>query len=303
MYIPYKLRFINRKLRLLKQHLFKHWEGEKILKESYRSFYSNELNLIRPQEFSDKMFHQMIQTHRYGNPLFTKLADKYLVRDYVSSKVGSDYLIDLLWYGTNPEKIPFDNLPSKCVVKTNHGSGGNIIMQEPYDRKEIVATLKNWLKENYYYTDREYHYFKIKRQVLVEEFIDDGFSDGPLDYRFWCFNGRPEFIQVDNHSHSINPFYNVDWNKLQLSYRDSFTDCDIKQPENLNEMLTVAAKLSSDFDFVRVDLYNVSGKIYFGELTFTPCGGKFKFKPDTWDALLGKKWILNKNIFGYSAYE
>lgn len=236
----------------------------------------------------------MILIHRHGNPLFTKLADKYLVREYVSSKIGSNYLIDLLWHGTNPEKIPFHNLPSKCVVKTNHGSGGNIILQEPYDRNEIAGTLKNWLKENYYYADREYHYYKIKRKVLVEKFIDDGFNDGPLDYRFWCFNGRPEFIQVDNHSHSINPFYDVNWNKLLLSYRENLDDCDVKMPENLNEMLSIAAELSSDFNFVRVDLYNSSGNIYFGELTFTPGGGKFKFKPDTWNSSLGKKWIMGK---------
>lgn len=238
----------------------------------------------------------MIEVHRHGNAKFTELADKYLARDFVRSKIGEKYLVRLLWHGTDASSIPFETLPSKCVVKTNHGSGGNIVLSGKYDKVEVIQKLKKWLGENYYWGNREYHYYEIPRRVLVEEFIDDGATDGPLDYRFWCIHGSPEVIQVDNHSHTINPFYDMNWQKLSLSYRDEFDDCDIEKPENFDEMIDVATQLSSDFDFVRVDLYNVAGRVYFGELTFTPKAGNFKFKPEHWDALLGAKWKLNHKL-------
>lgn len=245
--------------------------------------------------FSEKLFARMIELNHRGSSLYTRLADKYLVRDYVSEKVGSGHLIDVIWSGLNPTMIPFDDLPSKCVIKTNHGSGGNIIFNHKGDRAHAIQTLRNWLGQNYYWVDREYQYYKIKPRILIEEYLDDGQPGGPLDYRFWCFNGKVEIIQVDNHEHDINPFYDINWNKLSLSYRDEHKPCDIGRPDNLDEMLRIASILSSDFDFVRVDLYNVHGRIYFGELTFTPVGGRCKFKPEYWDAELGNKWNYSPN--------
>lgn len=193
----------------------------------------------------------------------------------------------------DPQEIPFDSLPAKCIVKTNHGSGGNIVLGDKVDRAKTIKTLKGWLKQNYYWIADEYHYDKIPRRLLVEEFLEDGHPDGPLDYRFWCFHGKPEIIQVDNYRHDINPFYDTSWNKLDASYRTRFRDCDIPKPENFDKMLEIAAKLSADFDFVRVDMYNVKGHIYFGELTFTPMGGRFTFNRPEWDMELGSKWKLS----------
>jgi hypothetical protein len=101
-----------------------------------------------------------------------------LVRGYVQDKVGSSYLNEIYWAGSDPNKIPFEILPSRCVFKTNHGSGGNLILKHPYDRIEIVKILRKWLNENYYWSGREYQYFNIKPKVLVEAYIDDGFSGG-----------------------------------------------------------------------------------------------------------------------------
>ena len=122
--------------------------------------------------------------------------------------------------------------------------------------------------------------------------LNDGEKLGPLDYRLWCFQGVPHAIQVDNNAHGINPFYDSDWKKLDLSYRAEFEDADIAKPVNLSEMLTVASKLAEGIDFVRVDLYNARGRVFFGELTFTPVGGNVKFNPESWDLALGQAWTL-----------
>lgn len=290
MYIPYKLR-------ILKRRLFRRSEGEEILRLTYRELHGKNLDLENVQTFTAKLFRRMILVNRHGNPVFTRLADKYLVRDYVRQKIGEKYLVKLLWHGVDPRKIPFDDLPSKCVIKTNHGSGWNIILSDSVNREDVVKKLRKWLKENFYWTAREYHYYKIPPQIIIEEFLDDGEPQGLQDYKFWCFNGQPDHVQIRNHSHSINPVYDPEWKKLALcnrdGYEDDFKDVEIKKPENFQEMLLMASKLASDFDFVRVDLYNIRGKIYFGELTFIPSAGELKFKPESWDLVLGQKWIVN----------
>ncbi len=150
------------------------------------------------------------------------------------------------------------------------------------------------LGRNYYWECREFQYYNIMPIALIEDFIDDGEVNGPLDYRFWCFQGKPEIIQVDNNAHDINPFYDLEWRKLDLRYRNDCRDVVVQQPENFDEMLRVATKLATGIDFVRVDLYNVKGEIYFGELTFTPVAGRLKFQPEIWDRKLGQKWIVAK---------
>ena len=139
---------------------------------------------------------------------------------------------------------------------------------------------------------REYQYYDIKPKILVEALLDDGHKDGPLNYRFWCFSGCPEVIRVNNHRRSMNVFYDLSWQKLPLRFPADRPDVDIAKPENLETMVAIASKLSSGLDFVRLDLYNVFGCVYFGEFTFTPLGGNVKFVPDHWDLDLGRKWIL-----------
>jgi hypothetical protein len=136
---------------------------------------------------------------------------------------------------------------------------------------------------------REYQYYKIKPRILIEELLNDGIESGPLDYRFWCFHGQPEVVQVDNNVHDINPFYDLSWNKLSLHYRSEGAG-EIPRPTQLEEMILIASKLSDGFDFVRVDLYNIHGRIIFGELTLAPVAGSFSFKPQDWDVILGEKW-------------
>jgi hypothetical protein len=168
----------------------------------------------------------------------------------------------------------------------------------PFDPPAVIKTLDRWLAQNFYWTQREYQYFNIKPRILIEPFLDDGQPDGPLDYRFWCFGGTVEMVQVDNHSHAINPFYTPDWKPLDVHTRDRFKAFDAERPANLGEMLRIATLLSSGFDFVRVDLYNTKEGLRFGEMTFTPGGGAFAFKPAEWERRLGEKWNFDYASLG-----
>lgn len=282
---PYEL------LKSLKRRLLLRSEGVAELKARYARTFGRAIDCANPQTFTEKLFVRMIEMHRHPDPLFTRLADKYLVRQYVRDKVGEEYLTGLLWHGEDPRAIPFDALPDGYAIKTNHGSGRNVIVRGPADRAGILEYFSRELRRNYYWTAREYHYYAIKPRLLIEDLIDDGQPDGPLDYRLWCFGGSPRLVQVDNHLHSINPFYDVDWNKLHLAYRSHAADAAIARPAGLQEMLRVASALSAGLDFARIDLYYARGRIHVGEITLTPVAGNLRFVPSSWDAALGKMWV------------
>lgn len=276
----------------VKRYLLRRMEGERILRRNYRKIHGRPLDMVKPETFSEKLFWWMIKQNRKEDPRFTEMADKFLVRDYVARKVGGQYLAELFWQGTEPRLIPFDRLPQQYALKTNHGSGQVIVVKGDVDRNETIAKLEDWLQSNYYWREREYQYLNIKPRVMAEEFLDDGLADGPLDYRFWCFHGVPTVIQVDNHAHDINPFFDPTWKLLDLVYRPRASCPQIERPGNLEEMLVIATALAEEFAFVRVDLYNIKGRIVFGELTFTPVAGNLRFHPEEWDRHLGERWMV-----------
>jgi TupA-like ATPgrasp len=169
----------------------------------------------------------------------TPLVDKILVRDYVRDRVGSEHLIELLWHGKDPESIPFEALPASYVIKTNHGSGGHAFVRGQPDRAQLTARFQAALRDNYYWRSREFQYFNIVPQVLVEALIDDGVAGGPLDYRCWCFHSQVRLIQVDNHAYSRLEFYDREWNPLALRHRlDGGERTRSARPDNLSELLS-----------------------------------------------------------------
>jgi len=280
------------KLRAIRRRLMRRSEGEELLLGQYASRTGKQLNMMNPQLFSEKLYCRMISWNRGHDPIFTQLADKYAARDYVTKKIGEDHLVRLLWHGTDPYAIPFDALPTEYVIKTNHGSALIIIVTKKVDSKRIIEKLGEWLKSNYYWSGREHQYYDIKPRIMIEEFLRNEDGSGPLDYRIWCFEGIPELIQVDNRAHDINPFFDTKWNLLDLHYRAGAARPDVPKPANLDQMLSMASKLSSGFGFVRVDLYSVRGAIYFGEYTFTPAGS-LTISPKHWDVTLGRKWLTS----------
>jgi hypothetical protein len=269
--------------------MFRSVDGPKAIRSEFNRFHGRPLPDI-PQTFTEHLYHRMIAIHGKSNPTFTRLADKYLAREYIREKIGDRYLVEMLWNGTDPRQIPFDALPDVSMAKTNHASGMTMVLRQPIDRTRVIDQFDKWLALNYYWVTRELQYLDIKPRIMVEEFLDDGRADGPLDYRFWCFHGKPALIQIDNKPHTINPFYDLEWNDVGLSYRSWDAPRDIPRPAHLDEMIAVSEALSAGFDFVRVDLFNVKGRVVAGELTFTPVIGQLDFRPKSWDSHLGKLW-------------
>jgi hypothetical protein len=266
--------------------------GKTILRTTFSRYHGALPDIENPITFSDKLFVRMILAIKHGAPVMTYLSDKVRAREYVLEVAGSQYLVPLLWTGKDAHDIPFDTLPEKYIIKTNNGSGGHIVGHWGIDRESAVKKINQILNSNYYWMWGEYQYYGIKPRVIVEEHLDDGNTNGPLDFRCWCFDGKVEFIQVDNNGHSINAFYDTNWNELPFSYRDTKQSVNIPKPNNLDEILHLASLLAANIDFVRVDMYNIRGRIYFGEMTFTPVAGRLRFEPASWNKRIGDLWKM-----------
>jgi hypothetical protein len=252
-------------------------------------------HLKEPRSFSEKVVNRMLYDR---NPVLTMLSDKLRVRKHVASIIGNEHLIPLLWSGDKPEEIPFDTLPRKYVIKANHGCGFNIIVQDKtriYPKK-VIRQLNKWLHTNFCqdtYLGATWAYKNIRPYVLIETFVDDS-GRVPLDYKFFCFSGRAEYVLMtfDRHKDPFEKHFTRDFVPLDLWNGCRQYPGSVERPGNYEQMISLADKLSRGHDFIRVDLYNVGGRIYFGELTCYPAGGLARFIPMTYDFDLGKKWKL-----------
>ena len=248
----------------------------------FRMRVGRKLNWSNPQTLNEKL---QWMKFNYRFPLQTIVSDKYRVRDYVKDKIGDKYLIPLLGVWNTFDEIDFSKLPNQFVLKCNHDSGGLVICQNKDQldvesaRKKINASLKN----NFYTIGREYQYKNIKPVIIAEKFLSDS-GKVPADYKIYCFNGKPDCVLVcvdrfgkDTHRAQYF-FFDKDWNFLRYDKGDeNIENPGIEKPKNLDEMLNIATELSIDFIFARIDLYNINGDIYFGEITLSPNSG---FDPD-----------------------
>lgn len=236
------------------------------------------------------------------NPLWTLFSDKWRVRQYVAERVGTDCLIPLLWHGTDPEDIPFDLLPSRFVIKATHGCQYNIIVQDKgqLNRAETIAQLRKWLKVNYgtdVYLGAQWGYKNVKPSIIIEEFIG---SNGliPWDYKILCFSGRVHFIKVhiDRYGHQSTIVMDRDFHPVDLQIGPLPPHADLERPKNHQELVRVAEVLAEGLDFIRVDLYAVEGRIYFGELTCYPGGGCSRFPKREDDFALSERWLISTKM-------
>lgn len=259
----------------------------------YRQSTGKALNYKCPQTLSDKL---MWLTRYWRHPLKKTCADKYLVRDYVKSKGLGKLLIPLVAVYDNADDIDFTKLPKRYILKCNHASGWNFIVNNDfeYDSEKIRNIFRDYLKRKYSNEYGEIHYKDIKPKIVCEELISD---TAPTEYQFWCVNGEPDSILVcrKNYSGSYDSFsYSCDFNQLFERKDEIKNDGVLQRPSRLNDMLEYSRILSADFPFVRTDFYETAGKIYFAELTFTPDRNYLRKYLDVFHNRLASKLNINK---------
>jgi hypothetical protein len=243
------------------------------------------LNLLKPKTFNEKILYLKMIPPKV---IFSVVADKYLVRDYVKKLIGSKYLVPLYWSSDNINNFHIDLLNQKCIVKLNNGSGANFIINKPINKfffKKIKKELKSLLKKDFSLHTDEVHYKYIKNRILIEKLLDTPLND----YKFFCSQGEPFMVQVDTNrfvNHRRN-FYNLNWEEqdITLNYPNSKTK--LEEPINFQEMISISKALSKEFIFCRVDLYSSSSKVYFGEITLFPGGGVEPFASYNMDLIMG----------------
>lgn len=272
-------------------------DDEKYLKKLYMSNFGKELDLENPKTFNEKL--QWLKLYD-RKPEYTMMVDKYRVREYISEKLGEEYLIPLLGVWDDPEEIDFDKLPNQFVLKCNHNSGlGMCICKDKskLDIKKVKAELKKGLKENFYLRGREWPYKDVPRKIICEKYMVDESGYELKDYKIFCFNGEPKalFVATDRMTDTKFDFFDVEFNHLPFTNGHPNAEKEIAKPQNLDEMLKAASILSKGIPQVRIDLYNVNGKILFGEMTFSHWSGMVPFEPNKWDERFGEWIVLPKN--------
>lgn len=255
------------------------------VKMDYRLATGKKLNLEEPRDFNEKL--QWLNLYE-ENEKKIQCTDKYEVRNYLKEKGMEEYLPKLLGEYTDANAINFEELPNKFVLKCTHGCGFNIICQnkETLNREQVKQKLNKWMQTDFGKMAGEVHYSKIKPRIICEEFIDALGEEVPIDYKVHCFNGVPKFIMActERFERLKFIFYDLNWKRLEYQSKDWYSDKKVERPKGLEKMIEIAKEISKDFKFVRVDFYDVNGKVMIGELTFTPNAGRIKYMSD--EALL-----------------
>lgn len=284
----YRLR-VNSKL-----GLYNNMDDKKFIEKMFKATMDYPLNLENPKSFNEKL--QWLKLYD-RNPLYTKLVDKYKVREYISEKIGEDYLIPLLGVWDDPEEIDFDSLPNKFVLKCNHNSGLGMCIctdKSKIDIKKVKNELKSGLAQNYYLNGREWPYKNVSRKIICEKYMTDETGKNLRDYKFYCFDGKPKIVGIyqdrNSDKETTGDFFdmNFEWVNLRFGMPNALNKP--QKPQKFQEMIKIAEILSEGMPEVRVDLYISNNKIYFGELTFFDGGGFDKIEPLEWDYKLGS-WI------------
>ena len=270
------------------------WMPDKTyLKIKYRLKIGKKLNLKNPKTFNEKLQWLKLNDRK---PIYTKLVDKYEVRKYIQEKIGEEYLIPLIDVYNNVEEINFEKLPNQFVLKCTHDSGGIVICKDKskLDIEKTKKKLKNAFKRNYFYWGREWVYKDIKPKIICEKYMKEENKDDLTDYKLMCFNGKVKcsFVCLNRNTEkglSID-FYDRNWNKMPFKRHYPNSNIITSKPDNYERMIELAEILSKEINFVRVDFYEIDGKLYFGELTFFPGSGFEEFIPEKYDTILGE-WI------------
>lgn len=250
------------------------------------------LHLDNPQLFNEKL--QWLKLNCKQEE-YTKLVDKYEVKKIISDIIGDEYVIPTYGVWNRFDDIDFDRLPQQFVLKCTHDSGGLYICSDKnqFDKEKARKKIEKSLKKRYFYEHREYPYKNVPPRIIAEKYMEDESGWQLKDYKIFCFNGEPKFVEVDYDryvDHKLN-VYDLDWNFIDF-YMTSRNDKNviIPRPKQLTKMVDFARLLAKNSIFVRVDFYSINEQIYFGELTYHPGCGMIDFHPDEYDKILGE-WL------------
>lgn len=254
------------------------------------------LSFKNPQGFNEKL---QWMKYYYRNPEYTKLVDKYEVRKYVESKVGSDILVPCYGVFDKWEDIDFDKLPNEFVIKCTHDSGSVVICNDKsnFDFDAAKEKIEKWLNRNQFYLSREWPYKNVKPRIIIEKYLANSNGDDSVDYKFFCFNGTPKMIDILSDRHSSTgmheDFYDMNWQAYDVQ-KDRFPRCNhkLEKPDCFDRIKEIAEILSQGFPHIRVDFFVVEGKPYFTELTFYMDCGRIPFNPESFNLWLGEQLTL-----------
>lgn len=298
----YKKIIKSRKLRIKILNMLNFIPDKLMLKIQYRIKMGRKLNLKNPQRYTEKL---QLYKLNYKNPIMKKCVDKYEVRKYVEERGCSETLNELLGIYNSSDEINFESLPNSFVIKDTLGGGGNSVIlvsdKSKLDIERVRMQMNSWVdKVPKKSPGREWVYDNQKHRIIIEKFIESNIENGGLiDYKFFCFNGRVEYVYgiadrkvgqkaglgIFDKEFNLLPYYRIDEDKLNRK---------LEKPINYEKMLNYAEILSNEFPHTRIDLYNQNGKIIFGEITFFDGSGYMKFEPDEFDFKLGEKFDLSK---------
>lgn len=266
---------------------------EAYIKRKFKAHFKRELDLENPKTFNEKL--QWLKLH-YRKPELTTMVDKDAAKQYVADIIGQEHIIPTLGVWKSFDDIDFDKLPNQFVLKCTHDCGGLVICKDKskLDKAAAKKKIEKCLKKNFFWFGREWPYKNVEPQIICEKYMTDSPDSADFtDYKFYCFNGVVDCVMAClERSSGETKFYFFDdqWKLKRLNIRgknapEGFT---LPKPECMDEMFKIAARLSQGLPFVRVDLYQSNGQIYFGELTLFPASGyDYNFLPET-DAYFGE---------------
>ena len=271
------------------------------LKLLYRFKMGHRLDLKSPKTFTEKI--QWLKLYN-RKPEYTTMVDKYAVKQYVANIIGEEYIIPTLGVWDKPEDVDWENLPNQFVLKTTHGGGGGGVVickdKKIFDKNAAIDKLNESLSSDIYRGLREWPYKNVPKRIIAEKFMAPEKSSAPNDlpdYKFFCFNGKVRFFKVDfgrfveHHANYYSPEGELlEFGEQRLEPDPSYP---IELPNNLRDMIALAERMSKNEPFLRVDFYNVNGKIFFGELTFYPASGLGKWTIEEADIKIGEYFFTN----------
>ena len=270
------------------------WPDSIWLKIIYQSRFHRKLNLKNPKSFNEKLNWLKLYDRK---PLYTKLVDKYEVKQYVKERIGDQYVVPCYGVWDSFDKIDFSKLPDQFVLKCTHDSGGMSICKDKslFDPKEARKKLEQTMDNNFFWWTREWAYKNVHPRILADKFLDDHTGDTLRDYKFWCFNGVPRFMYCTIKAKDIyENFYDMDFNIVDINHGFRRAKPEFEKPECFELMKSFATKLSKGIPFIRVDFFLVDGNVYFGEFTFYDWAGLRPFADYQQDLELGDMLLLPK---------